>query len=401
VRETLFIRLGATERVTWLLSGDPAQVREGTLVEAATAATGLQVIVLVPGADVMLASVAVPTRNRNRMAAAVPYLLEDQLADDVDESHFALGERGADGRVAVAVVAQTRMSDWLGRLAEAGLHADKLIPESLLLPYQTDEWSVLAEANCVTVRYGAQNGMALDVANTSFMLQRALEELEVKPAVLRVWLIRGAAVMMLPHELGVEMISETLDVPPLTFLVRQAQDPAVIDLLQGAYSRRERLGKMWRPWRPAAALLVVWVVLQFGIKSYHYHELHAEDVKLRAEVDQIYLQAFPDAKRVVDARAQMEQRLSALRGGTANAGDFMKLLSAVSGPTATLGGVEIDHLTYKEGEVNIALMISDLQRLEQLKNRLASETHMAVEIQSATTRDNRVEARVQVKGGRS
>jgi general secretion pathway protein L len=401
VRETLFIRLGATEQVTWLLDSDPVRVWEGTLAQAAIAAAGRQVIVLVPGTDVALSSVAVPTRNRGRMAAAVPYILEEQLAADVDDAHFALGERGADGRVAVAVVGRESMNAWLGRLADVGLRADQLIPESLLLPYQTGEWSVLAEARCVTVRSALQDAMALDAANAGFMLQRALAELEVKPAVLRVWLASGAAAVMIPHELGVGLISEALDVPPLSFLVRQVYDPAAINLLQGPYSRQERLGKMWRPWRPAAILLAAWVVLQFGINIYHYRELRAEDDKLRAEVDQIYLQTFPDAKRVVDARVQMEQRLAALRGGTSNVDDFMKLLAAVSGSTAALGSVEIDHITYKEGEVNIALMISDLQRLEQLKDRLAGETHMAVEIQSATTRNDQVEAHVQVKRGRS
>ena len=167
------------------------------------------------------------------------------------------------------------------------------------------------------------------------------------------------------------------------------------------YSRRERLGKVWRPWRPAAALLATWAVLQFGINIYHYRELRADDARLRQEVSQIYLRTFPDAKRVVDARVQMEQRLTALRGGQEDVGDFLKLLSAVSGPAATLGGVGIDHLSYKEGEVNLALTISDLQRLDQLKDRLSKETHMSVEIQSATTRNNGVDARLQVKGGRT
>jgi general secretion pathway protein L len=63
--------------------------------------------------------------------------------------------------------------------------------------------------------------------------------------------------------------------------------------------------------------------------------------------------------------------------------------------------VEIDRLSYKDGELNIALMISDMQRLEQLKDRLSSDTRMSVEIQSATARNNRVEARLQIKGGRT
>jgi len=171
--------------------------------------------------------------------------------------------------------------------------------------------------------------------------------------------------------------------------------------LQGPYSRREQLGKLWRPWRPAAALLAIWVVLQFGVKIYQHHELQLQDDRLREEISRIYLQTFPEAKRVVDARLQMQQHLTELRGGTGNVDGFLKILAEVSAPTADLGGVEIDRLSYKDGELNIALMISDLQRLEKLKDRLSSDTHMSVEIQSATARNNRVEARLKIKGGRT
>ena len=402
MRENLFIRLGATQQVEWLSETEPKQVREGSLADAAAAASGKQVTVVVPGTDVILTKVAVPTRNRSRMAAAVPYLLEEQLATDVDVSHFALGERDAEGLVAVAVVSQACMDGWLARLAEAGVQADRLIPETLLLPYTPDVWSLLVERDCVNLRNAPQGGMALDSANVAFILRRVVAELEVKPAQLHARMANGAADgAMFPEDLGVEVRIEPLELPPLAFLARQAHEDGVIDLLQGPYSRREQLGKLWRPWRPAAALLAVWVVLQFGIKIFEHHELQAQDDRLREEISRIYLQTFPEAKRVVDARLQMQQHLTELRGGTGNVGGFLKILAEVSTPAADLGGVEIDRLSYKDGELNIALMISDLQRLEQLKDRLSSDTHMAVEIQSATARDKRVEARLQIKGGRT
>lgn len=402
MRDNLFIRLDATDEVTWFTESEPAQVRKGALAEAAAGAVGKQVIVVVPGTDVILTKVAVPTRNRNRMAAAVPYLLEEQLAADVDESHFALGERDAEGRVAVAVVSQARMDAWLALLAEAGLQADKLIPETLLLPYSPDDWSLLIERDRVSLRTAAQGGLSMDSANAAFILRHAVAEAESAPARLQVWVASDAAdAVSLPNDLQVDMRIEPLDVPPLVFLARRAHEVFVMDLLQGRYSRREQLGRMWRPWRPVAALLAVWVVLQFGVKFIQLHELRMQDDKLREEISQIYMRTFPEAKRVVDARLQMQQHLTELRGGTGTVGEFLKLLAEVSGPTASLGGVEIDRLSYKDGEINIALMISDLQRLEQLKDGLSGETHLAVEIQSATARDKRVEARLQIKGGRS
>lgn len=402
MRENLFLRLGATGRVTWLKESEPGQVYEDTLAEAAAAAAGRQVIAMVPGTDVILTRVAVPTRNRNRMAAAVPYLLEEQLAADVDDSHFALGERDAEGRVAVAVVSQARMDTWLARLAEVGIQADKLIPETLLLPYQSDAWSLLVEPECVTLRNAPQGGMAMDSANAAFLLRRALVETEVVPTQLHAWVAGDAAdTTMFSDDLGVAVRIEPLAVPPLAFLAQQAQAESSINLLQGAYSRREQLGKLWRPWRPAAALLAVWVVLQFGVKIFQHHELQRQEQQLREEISRIYLQTFPEAKRVVNARLQMQQHLDELRGGTGSVGEFLTLLDQVSGPTSELGGVEIDRLSYKQGELNVALMISDLQRLEQLKDRLSGDGRLSVEIQSATARNDRVEAHLQIKRGRS
>jgi len=402
VRDNLYIRLGGAEEVTWLTENEAGLVRRGALSEAAVAAAGKHVIVMVPGADVVLTKVAVPTRNRNRMAAAVPYLLEEQLAADVDDSHFALGERDADGQVAVAVVSVSCMDGWLARLAAAGVQADKIIPEPLLLPYRPDTWSLLVERDCVNLRSAAQGGLALDSANLDFMLRRTLAELEMKPSQLHAWIASDAAEgVTFPQDLGVEVRIEPLEETSLAFLARQTHEDTAIDLLQGAYSRREQLGKLWRPWRPAAALLAVWMILQFGVKLYQHHTLQSQDNSLREEISRIYLQTFPKAKRVVDARLQMQQHLDELRGGKGDASEFLQLLAEVSGPATEVGGVEVDRLTYKDGEMNIALMISDLQRLEQLKDRLAKGTHMNVEIQSATTRNDRVEARVRIKGDHS
>ena len=400
VRETLYIRLGG-DQVTWLLDDGRAEVQEGTLAQAAPAAAGRQVVVLVPAADVVLTRVLVPTRNRSRIAAAVPFLLEEQLAADVEESHFALGERDAAGQVAVAVVARTRMDGWLARCNEVGVQPDQMIPDLLLLPYQAGEWSLLFEPDGVLVRSADQGGLGIDAANAGFILQRALAESDVKPERLRVWRAEGVPAAVVPEELGAQHDAEALLVPPLIFLAAQAHDSRAINLLQGRYSRSERLGRLWRPWRPVAVLLVAWVVLQLSMTLVHNRQLEAQQAALHDEIEQIYLQTFPDARRVVDAKAQMEQRLRTLRRGGNETGDFLTLLAAVSGPAAALGGVSIDNLSYKDGEITLALTIADLQRLEQLKERLAAETGKNVEIQSATSGATGVSAHLQIKGGRT
>ena len=49
-----------------------------------------------PGADVLLAEPDVPVKAGARLQQLVPYALEEQLAENIDELHFALGKRSAD-----------------------------------------------------------------------------------------------------------------------------------------------------------------------------------------------------------------------------------------------------------------------------------------------------------------
>ena len=60
---------------------------------AASLAAGRRVCVLVPGTDVLLANPELPAKAGTKLQQIVPYALEEQLADDIDTLHFAVGKR--------------------------------------------------------------------------------------------------------------------------------------------------------------------------------------------------------------------------------------------------------------------------------------------------------------------
>ncbi len=65
----------------------------GMLAEAQVDIGDREVIVLVPSAAVLTTSVDIPLRGGAKLLAALPYALEEFLADDVDKLHFAAGPR--------------------------------------------------------------------------------------------------------------------------------------------------------------------------------------------------------------------------------------------------------------------------------------------------------------------
>ena len=165
--ETLLIRLApdANSIRDWVLVDAQGQARSP--VQTGAPGAGVinappRTIVLVPGIDVFLGDARVPGRNRQQVLRAIPYALEEQLATDVEQLHFALGPVQADNHYPVAAVDREKMESWAELLREHGINANQWLPEMLALPAAEEGWSLLVDQETVLVRTGPYAGFASD-----------------------------------------------------------------------------------------------------------------------------------------------------------------------------------------------------------------------------------------------
>ena len=92
----------------WTLSGERLIIAE----------PGGPATVLVPSESVLLLAVDLPLASRAKRLAALPFAIEDRIADPLDAVHIALGAEIAPQRYLVAVVRHTLMLRWI-ELADA------------------------------------------------------------------------------------------------------------------------------------------------------------------------------------------------------------------------------------------------------------------------------------------
>ena len=65
-----------------------------------------------------------PAKGAAKLAQVIPYALEERVADEIENLHFAIGDRdAASGRVPVVVIARARIDERLAELRAAGLNA--------------------------------------------------------------------------------------------------------------------------------------------------------------------------------------------------------------------------------------------------------------------------------------
>ncbi len=386
-------------QASWYQAG---QAGQGKLAEAADAAHGLPVTVIVPGQLCTATQVSLPGVSRSRLAKATPFALEEQLVDDVDELHFSLGE-SSDGAVPVVVVKREVLEQWLALLERYHITPQKIIPDYFSIPSPQQGWHLWFDKQGVMLRYGREAGLRMMLSNPLFILQHLYDEVEQKPEQL---LVSGD-----PEALQDELVAwcqqnkiERVqgEVSPQLLPVAAATVPNgdVINLLQGDFSHQEKMSRQWRPWWPAVAVLAMMALFQLVSMGVDHQRLTSLQATLDQEIKQLYLDTFPDAKRVVDPRAQMEARLKEQDVGM-QGDQFYQLLGGVTLLSDNKVKFELQRLRYHDGELNVDMHLQNLQVLDQIKQLFSDKLGLHAEVISASARGNKVEARLLIKGSRS
>lgn len=391
--DKLIIYLGDSETtVQWAVvnSNTHAVLKEGrgSLEQIADVARGNPVLALIPSSEVLLTEVHVPTRNTSKVRIAAPNLLEETLSEDIDDLHCAIGEHHEGDIYPVGIIAVQRIEYYQRLLSDAGIAVEALMPSVLALPYADKQWSALQEADEVIVRESEYAGFSCAPDNVELFFKQALKRREGADMPL----VRTFQdTLNIPTELGIEVDLQAAN-NLLQVFSQGIQQGLVINLLQGDYKPQRKQNPAWSKWRRtallASLLLGLWLVATFQ----EAYQLKTANERLTTEIHQIYSQAFPGS-RIVNPRAQMKQKLAALKGSGAQAeGDFLSALSQVSSSVKNAADTELKGLAFRKGRLDFDVQVKDLKSLEVLRGTLPGS-----EVITAKSEEGVVNGRIRVK----
>jgi len=410
--ETLVLRLDPADvgAGTWIVADEHGRrigvPGAGPIGMAVPAAAGRRVVVLAPAVDVLLTSVTLPVRGAARILRALPFALEEQIAEDIEELHFAAGRALADGSIAAAAVDREQLEGWMEILAEAGLEPQVICSEAEGAPAAPNHLNWLLD----TGRCIGRSGDGLPVAIEIESIEEALRygpgfpgEAD-QPKHLSVYLNASArekygeqleAVRPGLASLEVRLLPDGV-LPHLAVGVI-AREP--INLLQGQFARRTQLDRLWKPWRTAAALLAALVVVLMGQEGLRLMQLKQEEARLDEAIAATFQQAMPGA-RMEDPRFQVERRLAILHGSghAANEG-FLRALETLGGALSQAPGIRLEAISYRTGVLDLRVQAPSVDSLEQVRQFVARDGRFTATIQQANQRADGVEGRIQLTGG--
>ncbi|TGD74023.1 type II secretion system protein GspL [Mangrovimicrobium sediminis] len=381
---------GAADGPHWLDNDD-----ERAALSAVIAQRQLTPIFAVPGEDTRLLRLPVAAEERRHLEKSLPYMLEEEIAEDVGALHFARVALDKD-EFAVAVCARELMDDYRA-LLDPFPPVNQWLPEPLLLPWQPGEWCLVLEGERAIVRHGRCEGFAVERDLLPAMLQALAGTGDGPEAVIVYGEQQDADLALLPAELAGRAQWRRGDFYA-AMLVAENPEPA-LNLRQGSFALRLPLDRWWRLWRAAAILFGVAVGVHLLASWADLHQLEEQNLALRGALEKSYRQVIPRGM-VPRPEQQLQRQLDELSGGGGGS-NFVGLLARVGSVVQANPGSSLVSINYndKAAEMRLNILAKDYAAVERIRAGFADGGLQAV-LENSSASGDQVRARLRV-GGRS
>ncbi len=343
------------------------------------------VVIGLPSDDVRTAVLEVSADERKHLASSLPYMMEEQVADDVEDLHFVSAPIDEEAYL-VAFTRKAQMANWIEALP--GAEELKLFsPEALCLPVNGNECCIVVQGQEAVMRWSESQGARVDLT----LLSVVLDSLPDAPGSLVIYGTDRDAVMAHLSDEQASRVDWRQGGWGALLMLTQASPP--INLRQGAFAPRLPLGKWWNIWKTVAIAAGVAMALQFVADLAQYQTLKSHNLDLRSAIQESYRKANPRGA-VVDVEKQLNRQLSEFAGGDGVAAFTPRLVDVVTATLAHDG--RVTSVNYSAGQLRLNLTADNFAAVERIRQQL-EQSGLKATLETSNARGDEVRARLRVE----
>jgi general secretion pathway protein L len=382
--ETLYIRLAsqAQDVVHWLIYCAETQeiIASGELKNAAELsqltekAQTRTVVCFLPSSDVLLKSLTVPGNSQRAIRMATPYILEDDLAQEVEQLFFAyatIKNTLQEHNCFVAIVDRNQLALWQLWLADADITCKTMIPEVLALPDHSPNWSAITLGQQLILRQGVWQGISVDVPLWPQLEKSLAEQLQTQP--------QNNEQPLLPviynystittHYFDLKPQPEEL---PLALLAKHASAQK-FNLLQGEFQVKQTRSPIIKTWLSVAVIASIALLFTLAVKIIKLQQLNNEIDQLENQIVSLYKTTFPETKRVnvATVSSQLKRKLAEL-GNNTSGQNFLIMLEKLKPAFTAVPTLKPESIKFdsRRNELRIQATANNYQAFELFKKEL-------------------------------
>ncbi|WP_122036500.1 type II secretion system protein GspL [Aliivibrio sp. EL58] len=341
---------------------------------------------LLPSSDVLLREVVIPEGAARQFSSMLPFIVEDDLAQDVDDLHIVILKK-TNKMAQVAIVEHQKMVKWLGQLSEAGIQTKRFLPDVLALPFHQDGTTMVELNQQWLLRFSEYQGAIaesewLPMLLEGLVINSAKSVVDTEEQDTETEDVEDSKSYVLhsysPCEINVANTKHIKETPELVMqLLAEGTLSSKVNVLSGKYRPQSSWRKHWRIWQK--------VILAFGLVMVAFVAQHITEVQkleqhsiaLRTESERIFRDIFPGKRKIPTVsylKSQMKNEEARLQGGSGG-DDLLAWMAELAPYLAKVPQVKLQSLKFdgKRDELRLQASASDFPYFEKLTSELSAK----------------------------
>lgn len=378
----------------------------------------VDIIGLFPAYAALATEASVPGNQARYVQQALPFAVEDQIAQDIEDMHLVLGNKHKNGNYRVLCLDRELFSilfdelnneELQGALKGIYLDSDLInLDQSELKILISPEYAYILNENGQSISMQSTNLISyLDAQFISSEDNKETENVRVEVVLDKNSLEQSklllAEIEQYPH---IELDVNESSLSAYEYLCSEyfSLKKTPLNLCQGEYQVSSKSQSAWSRWRAVAMIAGFGFLLQLGV-------FVAEGMYLSKQAEQIgnealthYKQAVPTAKNISVAKLPriIKGQLNQLNSGGVEQLDFLDLLGEAGQQfysSAFKNAIVFHSINYSEqrGELMLEMHAKSFDQLESLKKAIVN-AGLSAKISSAVQEKDFFKGRISVSG---
>lgn len=332
-------------------------------------------LILFTSPEIVVLQVERPPGSLSKIRQALPFLLEEQLVEDVEDLHFTIINQSDHATLTVAVIKRDVLQDCINLFMNVKLIPETVLPVWLAIPEPSAQsWRALIADNYLWLRITKFSGFSIEAQQAIPMLTPLLS---LQPPASIEWISADtpdASLLKMCEEKNIQSSIVPITAPDtwITYIAKTFSEHVNVNLLHSEFSIKQQIMAQKRLWKIAgqyaAGIFAFWVVgmiLQYGYFTLRVHILNSE-------IASIYSEIFPGKEMVGDPRATTEHELTRLESGEAGT-DFLSLLLKVGKILQNFPRIHITEIVYTDNKLQLTVNADNFSRLRALNEEITNQ----------------------------
>ncbi len=321
----------------------------------------------------LLLELAIPWLPERKARVAIPYALEDKLAQPVEEVHFAFDKlRYQNNQYLIAAISKQRMHDVIQLLKDHRINFD-----------------------AITIDWFALNSDEVAISDSDLMINKSEFKGQLSGELAKSYLnkltsdtiysFNDSQIQSPIPSKAEEMLSTVWIAKRL--LVTKPMNFCQGDMQQGTDSKWIKNGYLI-----AAGLCCTWLVSLLVVDGFTLYRLNKQTQIIDQQIEVIYREFFPDAKQIISPKFRISQLLG--NNSSDNQAHFWYVLNQFSHAMKN-SKIDIEQLRYQNKKLSVTLISPDFAKLQDIENQL-KRLKLTVKQTQASTKDKQVIATLEL-----